>query len=687
MIKLTQRFGFIFLVLMSLNCVFAQIELDTVNTFDMEKMSKNINSTYHEGGPIVSPDGKTLYFFRTNHPQNSGGAKESQDIWFSKQNEKGEWSIAENIGTTLNRYQSNQVFAIVDNGNTLLISGGGRKNSTALSLCSKVNGQWAKPIELDIPDFEKMNKGKYFGASMSNDKKAIIFYFSEIENSLNSDLYVSTLVSEYKYTKPLKLDLSTPQDDLSPFICNDNNTLYYSSGRKGGMGQVDIYEVKRLDETWQKWSAPVNMGKPLNSSGFDAYFTTELSFKNAYLTRAFMSSDGGSLDVWKFIKRPVFKLDGHIYDAKTKKPIETSFTLEVLGKGSLEESTNQKGFYESKVMDKGLLIFKIKVDAYEAVYDTLDLRNKEDIASFSKDFYLKPHPKPVLLSGVVYNKKTNEPIGHAKIEIESKAHKHIHLSTHAAGGDYDTELPDIGKYKMSVHVHGFYIITEVVEILDSPEPILFQKDFYLSPKEYPIVLKGYLYNTKTNDKIAGKINYISASGAHGHLTTDEKGNFKVELPEPGTYKLYVAVPSYMAKNDTANVYVPTSEMVFEKNIPLDPIEVGASVRLNEIYFDFNKATLRSESFPELKRVIDFMNFNKSVVVELSGHTDNWGSDDYNQDLSQRRAESVVNYLIKHGVDAKRLEAKGYGETVPSVPNDTDENRQYNRRVQFTILKV
>lgn len=677
----------IILVFSFCNPLFAQEELDTVSTFDMEKMSRAINSSYHEGGPVISSTGDLIYFFRTNHPRNRYGDKETQDIWYSKMDARGNWSEALNAGNTLNRYLSNQVFAIVDDGNTLLISGGNTKNGVGLSMCSKLGEDWTKPIELDIPDFSKLNKGRYYGATMSNDKSVIIYYFSETEGSLNSDLYISTKVSDYAYTKPEKLGLSTPNDDLSPYICNDNKTLYYSSAQKGGYGSVDIWEVKRLDDSWKNWSKPVNMEKPLNSNGFDAYFTTEASFKNAFTTRAHMSSDGGSLDIWHFTKRPNVRIEGHIYDKNTKLPIETPFTVSMYKKGSLDVSSDINGFYRTKVKDRGLLVFEIHVEGYKPIKDTLNLTNCKDEEKIKKDFYLVPNPKPVFLSGTIYNAKTEAIIGMAEVKIDTKKPETFLLFSDNFYGDYQKELPDIGRYKITVSKKGFYPVTEIIEVLDGPEPIELKKDFKLSPKERAIVLTGTIYNIKTDATVVGKIEYTSPSGAKGTIQSNQQGKYKIELPEPGLYKLYTAVESYMANNDTTTVFVPFEDKTFQKDILLTPIEVGASVRLNEIYFDFNKATLRPESFPELKRVLEFMDFNKTVVVEISGHTDDRGSDEYNLDLSARRAQSVVDYLIEHGVDKSRLEAQGYGESKPSVDNDTDENRQFNRRVEFTILKV
>ena len=111
----------------------------------------------------------------------------------------------------------------------------------------------------------------------------------------------------------------------------------------------------------------------------------------------------------------------------------------------------------------------------------------------------------------------------------------------------------------------------------------------------------------------------------------------------------------------------------------------ANIDNRVIYFDFDKTTLKSESFVELNKVVQFLNDNPTLQIEISGHTDNKGSDRYNENLSQGRAEAVVEYLIQEGIESWRLSAKGYGESKPVATNDTDEGRAENRRVEFTVL--
>ena len=119
---------------------------------------------------------------------------------------------------------------------------------------------------------------------------------------------------------------------------------------------------------------------------------------------------------------------------------------------------------------------------------------------------------------------------------------------------------------------------------------------------------------------------------------------------------------------------------------MKPLRPGESIVLKNIFYDFDKDTLRSESFPELNRVAKLLNEYPGIRVELSGHTDKIGKDAYNQNLSQRRANSARNYILSQGVAPEKIIAVGYGETRPIASNDTSEGRQLNRRTEFTILE-
>jgi OmpA-OmpF porin, OOP family len=108
-------------------------------------------------------------------------------------------------------------------------------------------------------------------------------------------------------------------------------------------------------------------------------------------------------------------------------------------------------------------------------------------------------------------------------------------------------------------------------------------------------------------------------------------------------------------------------------------------QLNNVYFDTGKATLKPSSYAELNDLVEYMKLKPSVKIEVAGHTDDVGDDAANMKLSQDRAQAVKAYLMKKGIAADRIVAKGYGETRPVATNETPEGRQKNRRTEVTIL--
>jgi outer membrane protein OmpA-like peptidoglycan-associated protein len=160
------------------------------------------------------------------------------------------------------------------------------------------------------------------------------------------------------------------------------------------------------------------------------------------------------------------------------------------------------------------------------------------------------------------------------------------------------------------------------------------------------------------------------------------------LPYNRNYSIRAKAEHFFAISENLNLdsLVKAGYKEIHKDLYLAPIEIGTVVRLNNVFFDFDKWDLRPESFVELDRVVKLMRENPAIEIEMSAHTDSRGSDEYNFKLSDNRAASVREYILSKGIDPGRIVSHGYGETKPVVPNTTDENRQLNRRVEFTILK-
>jgi len=169
------------------------------------------------------------------------------------------------------------------------------------------------------------------------------------------------------------------------------------------------------------------------------------------------------------------------------------------------------------------------------------------------------------------------------------------------------------------------------------------------------------------------------------------GKYLVSLPSGKNYGIHVSAKGYLFHSENFNIADASSYAEVNKDIVLKKIEVGETIILKNIFYDFDKATLRNESVSELQRLVSLMEQYPTLKIELSSHTDSKGADDYNLTLSQSRAQSVVDYLISKNISKDRLVAKGYGETVPVALNqnpdgtDNPEGRQMNRRTEFKIL--
>ncbi|MBI5219805.1 MAG: OmpA family protein [Bacteroidia bacterium] len=183
--------------------------------------------------------------------------------------------------------------------------------------------------------------------------------------------------------------------------------------------------------------------------------------------------------------------------------------------------------------------------------------------------------------------------------------------------------------------------------------------------------------------------YLPDGSEAGIARTDPAdGSYKIILPFGKMYGYMALALGYysVTKNlDVTNLTKYTE--IEEQNLYLAPCEVDQVVRLNNIFFEGNTAQLKSESYPELNRFIEFLKLNKKIEIEISGHTDNQGKADNLKKLSQDRAQAVVDYLTSKKIDDKRMTVNGFGDTQPIGFNKTEDGREMNRRIEFKITSL
>lgn len=202
-------------------------------------------------------------------------------------------------------------------------------------------------------------------------------------------------------------------------------------------------------------------------------------------------------------------------------------------------------------------------------------------------------------------------------------------------------------------------------------------------------VKGFVRDSKTKQPLDARVELfnINKNELTSAVSADSvTGEYLMVLTQGADYALFVSHPGYLFKSLNFNYEVQENLAPISVDVLLDPIQAGASAVLNNIFFDLNKYELKEKSVTELDKVIRFLNENPTLRIEISGHTDNLGTAAYNLQLSLKRAQSVANYLTAHGVAGTRLTQKGYGAEKPLAPNDTEENRQINRRIEFRLIK-
>ncbi len=369
----------------------------------VEQLDTNVNSDYSELNPLLSPDGKTLYFSRKNHPENAGGVNDKEDIWYSELGGDGKWSLAKNMGEQFNNDKPNFVNTIssTPDGQMVLLLGNKYldkgKMVAGVSMSTKEGDKWTAPKPLEIEnDYNFNEKANYF---MANSRKSLLMSVEREDSRGNRDLYVSFEKDDSTWTEPLNLGrtINTAGEESAPFLASDDKTLYFSSNGFSGFGGSDVYISRRLDDTWTNWSSPENLGSDINTKLDDLFFNIPSASQYAYYSRGITANNA---DVFR-VKMPVLLspepiviVRGKLIDAKTGKPIGAKIIFERLPDGKqagITYSNPETGEYEIHLPGGYLYSFRAEAKDHISESQTLDLRDfKTDGTITHKDISLAP---------------------------------------------------------------------------------------------------------------------------------------------------------------------------------------------------------------------------------------------------------------------------------------------------------
>ncbi len=235
------------------------------------KLGSNVNSEAEELNPLISPDGKTLYFSRAFYDRNAGGKFAGTDIWVSKKDEQGQWLPAVNMGNTWNNKLSNSVIGINQDHSVVYLLNA-YSNKSGISFSKFYSGTWSPPEFIPISG---INRDDFVGFYANPKFDVILISMKGKDTFGEEDLYVSLKDSFGNWTEPKNLGatINTKGFEISPFLSEDKKRLFFSSNGHGGLGDADIFYCDRLFDSWETWSVPKNLGDKINSKSFDGYFS------------------------------------------------------------------------------------------------------------------------------------------------------------------------------------------------------------------------------------------------------------------------------------------------------------------------------------------------------------------------------------------------------------------------------
>ncbi|MES2520126.1 MAG: OmpA family protein [Bacteroidota bacterium] len=363
-----------------------------------ENLGSNVNSEYREIAPVISPDGKTLYYTRWKHPENLGNTK-NQDVWFSELQKDGKWGLAKPIGEPINNTEHNAICAISPDGKTILLNNVYLKDgsmSKGVSMSTKTPTGWAFPKPINIKNFR--NKSEYAEYSFSPNGRTLIMTGQFTETQGGKDIYVSFLQADNTWSEPRNVGkrINTAEEESTPFIAADGKTLYFSTKGLSGYGNNDIFLSRRLDDTWLNWSEPENLGSVINTPEWDGYFSISALGDFAFFSsqeNAIGEEDIFKLRVPESIKpNAVIQLTGGVYNIMDKKPIAARINVQSMADGDTVCVTYDPltGDYKMMIPSKQSYTISASKKGFMSVSEPLDFTKENNFKEVKKNIYLFP---------------------------------------------------------------------------------------------------------------------------------------------------------------------------------------------------------------------------------------------------------------------------------------------------------
>lgn len=626
-------------------CYSAQAFMSVPRNFKVTHFNSILNTRYTEYNPVVSADESVMAFtgLRPNTGKTRTGDKYIEEIYISYNNE-GSWTEPQKVSIA-HDYNVGTAGMSAD-GHKMIIFMGGVMDPGGLYQITKAGENWSKPTLLT----PNINTPKYLEstASITPDGKTIYFASDRINGIGGMDIYKTTLQSNGTWTNPVNLgpEINTKADEDAPFIHPDQKTLFFTSDGHNSMGGRDIFMTKLVGTDW---TSPENMGYPVNTTANDNYFTLI-----ADGTRAYFSSDRkggmGGQDIYYLDMPaesgniPLTMIKGKILNAETGKPIPTKIYL-------VDNETDKKldFVYNPDPVTGNYLVILPPAKNYDMIIEsegflpyTLNINIPNQ--SYFYELYQMINLKTIKQFDVVVGQEVQVKNAFYDTDQDVKSNlRKTHEAKLVQSGDLDV-------YDMMIDLmsaqdkEGINYLMELVQMKDPIEDVNF--------------------NERENSKIevATRIYYYDESDESKFEQKDVDGKVIFSLP---TFTVHEEAEKQ--RNQSAKV-ASVDKSVLSKSV--------------KIYFDAGKSDMKPQFTGQLDMILNELKKYPEIGIEISGFASAEGTEEFNRELSNKRAISVLDYFNHKGVVRRRIIAKGYGAS-----KETAASKEEGRRVEVRIVDL
>lgn len=673
-----------------LECESGRILIQKPIRVRIENLGPGVNSPFPEYSPVLSEDENKLLF--TSRREGTTGdlvdpvdSLYLEDIYISYRVDST-WAPAKNVGRPINSEEHDGTISLSPDGKKLLLyrtTGGGDIFETSFEGIS-----WSEPRNI-----KEINSKSYENhAAYSIDGRNLFFISNRKDTASqgSKDIFVADVDEKGNFSNIRNAGpvINTPYEEDGIYCHPDGKTIYFSSVGHNSMGGYDIFKTTFENG---KFSKPENVGYPINSPEDDVFFILSKDEKKGYFA-SYREEGYGDKDIYvmHFLSEVelLSSLQFNISDTTSVKQLPATLVVKDINSGKIVvEREVENGETIANVPAGKTYEITVKSPLYESYTEVIELPYEAGSQIVQRKVELSKNNQ-TLVKGTLYDLVGRIPIKGEIEFLDLSTREIVKMALSDKSGNYEITVPPGRNYAIDLRAVGFSHSTDTLMIPANMKGEEISVDFNLNKLDRTLmsVLKGKIFDASTGVAL-NPVMKITEFGEIPVLLYQKPGVYDCIVFNGATYQIVVNVDGYLTYTTRITVPEGKEKLTIEQDIPMIKAEKGAKIVLNNIFFDFNKSTLRPASYKSLNNLLSTLKRYPQMAIEISGHTDNVGSMAFNQKLSESRANVVRDYLIRNGIDAKRLGAFGRSFRQPIATNDTPAGRQLNRRTEIRILKV